>query len=920
VGDSVRLPDDVTPLDPGTALDELVTDNVAGVADSGVAVGDTGFSAPADGGTATSATRPAPHPIGLVNGGGAADPAAPGEATPIIGGPWPVPAAWVVWVGDPVNIGGDAAGALSIAALFPTNTITLMPAALAGPTISIIDLIPFADSSETTQNSEPSLAVNPLNANQMIAGAFGASTSSNPFWLSTTGGATWADFTTLSHVDKSLAWKADGSAFLAAALQSGGANFNIKTFSATTSSTNFGSAINSFGGGILDLDQPWIRTGPSNHVYVSYNNLSNFGTGKTASINVSSDGGATYTSVVIDQVGGTAVGFTQDMPAVRLAVNGSRVYGVFTRTVTTIENDANGERFAGQVVVVRDDNAGANSFKDLGTLGAGSIVASPITLFANTQNTPLTLGEERTAGDVAIAVDPGNANRVVVAFTNAPGANGSGLLQLMVAESTDGGANWTTKFVTPSSLRAAQPALAILPSGTVGLLYDTYTPGGAVPDADGTLSQHFLETADDFATATDTILATESNLVPSFQFDPYLGDFFDLQGFGSTFYGIFAASNANNGTTAAISNVTYQRNFTGTPGQSSFALKDTSGATTINPSIDPYFFTASDIACFCRGTQILTEAGEVPVEDLKVGDRVVTLSGMSKPIVWIGVARSLVSRANRAVWPIVVKRGALADNVPHRDLYLTHGHSLYLGGVLIPVENLINHRSILWDETARAIEYYHIELDDHDVLFADGAPAESYHEDDNRELIHSEHGERGTTAGKPPFAAVLNGGETVEAVWAQLYERAGGEYPVATTDDPDLHLTIGTLRLDPVESVGAVYTFALPGPPTCTLCLRSRVGVPSLLGITRHDHRRLGVAISRIVLRQQGIVTAFEHDAPLFLQGGAHPAEASYSWTDGALDLPAQLFEHLKGGFTLTVHTERPAMRYPIEASQDEAA
>ncbi len=124
------------------------------------------------------------------------------------------------------------------------------------------------------------------------------------------------------------------------------------------------------------------------------------------------------------------------------------------------------------------------------------------------------------------------------------------------------------------------------------------------------------------------------------------------------------------------------------------------------------------IACFCCGTLIRTEAGDVPVEELAVGDRVRTLSGASKPIVWIGLGRDLVTRANKLARPIIVRRGALFDNVPTRDLYLTHGHALYLDGVLIPVENLVNHRSIVWDEAARVVEYYHVELEDHDVVLA----------------------------------------------------------------------------------------------------------------------------------------------------------------------------------------------------------
>jgi hypothetical protein len=206
--------------------------------------------------------------------------------------------------------------------------------------------------------------------------------------------------------------------------------------------------------------------------------------------------------------------------------------------------------------------------------------------FANAANTPLTLGQERTGSDVAIAVDPNNANHVVVAYGDAPGANGSGLLQLHVTESTDGGATWTNKFTTSSAVRSALPALSILPNGDIGLLYASYSQGA------NQLSQHLLTTTNDFATTDDSLLGTESNAFPSADFFPYLGDFFDLTSVGNTFYGIFTASNDDNGTNASFADVGYQRCFTGVEGTPTFALCDNSGHS-VGFSIDPYVFSFS---------------------------------------------------------------------------------------------------------------------------------------------------------------------------------------------------------------------------------------------------------------------------------------------------------------------------------------
>ena len=459
------------------------------------------------------------------------------------------------------------------------------------PSINIVDIIPQSDSAESGQNSEPSLAIDPLDPNNIIAGAF--TPTSTAYFLSMDGGATWSDFGTLSNRDKSIAWTADGSAALTATLRT---KSSISLYSATTSSGNFGSPIFTYNGfqNTHNLDQPWIRTGPSDHVYIAYNDLG-VTNGETASVLVSTDNGSTFTPVTLDRIGSPpSVG--QDAPSVRLAVfdgntvHANTVYAAFTRwTSFTGTDSAGNDYFSAQVVVVRSDNGGTDGFTALGTNGSGngvSVNASPITsVFSNSNNSDITLGQERTGGDLDIAVDPNNFQHVVVAYGSA-GPIGSGVLQLVVAESTDGGASWTTKFTTDASTRSALPALAISDNGTIGLLYCNYDP------STNDLSQHLLTTTNDFApgSVSDFTLATETNASPAIKYNPYIGDFFDLTSVGNTFEGTFCASNADNGTSALFSNVSFQRDFTGTPGTSSFTLTDKNGHA-VSPSIDPFFFS-----------------------------------------------------------------------------------------------------------------------------------------------------------------------------------------------------------------------------------------------------------------------------------------------------------------------------------------
>src|SRR5262245_9394576 len=135
-------------------------------------------------------------------------------------------------------------------------------------------------------------------------------------------------------------------------------------------------------------------------------------------------------------------------------------------------------------------------------------------------------------------------------------------------------------------------------------------------------------------------------------------------------------------------------------------------------------------SCFLRGTRILTPKGEVKVEDLTVGDLVATIDGTAKAIKWIGnwsIANTTPERWPGEVLPIKVSRSALDQMIPHTDLFLSPFHSVYIDGLLVPVRNLVNGRSIVHCSAvdSDSIEYFHVELFKHDVIFSEGAPTET---------------------------------------------------------------------------------------------------------------------------------------------------------------------------------------------------
>jgi hypothetical protein len=463
--------------------------------------------------------------------------------------------------------------------------------------LRVINIIPQVLSAETNFDSEPSIAVNPSNPQQIVISSFTPDTklpvTTGPYFASTDGGTSWAQKSvipggTATFGTKDISVRFGGSSgVLYAGILRGDSSLRM----------NILRKANFSGPGLMtvlvdrtQVDQPWVEAATqvgTDRVYVSSNDVSQrpIPRGPTASVDFSlnaatANAPAGFTTTARLETRTSAAmpnppGGRQDGPSVRVAIHPTGVlYGAYFGWRTF------GSPNVSDIVVVRDDNwaSGVTQFQALADPSdnlAGRLVVT------GRQIAPLgtTLGMQRIGSSLSIAVDPRNSQTVYLAWCDGL-ATAASPYTLHVRRSDDSGQNWTGDLV--SIPNGTNPGLAVNERGTVALLFQQLV------NVSGTnrWRTRLVRSIDGFASVTsDTTLANVLDSSTGATTTVIIGDYDNLIAVDREFYGVFSAHNLP-ASANFPAGVTYLRNANFTTQQ----LLAVDNVTPVSTSVDPFFF------------------------------------------------------------------------------------------------------------------------------------------------------------------------------------------------------------------------------------------------------------------------------------------------------------------------------------------
>lgn len=275
-------------------------------------------------------------------------------------------------------------------------------------------------------------------------------------------------------------------------------------------------------------------------------------------------------------------------------------------------------------------------------------------------------------------------------------------------------------------------------------------------------------------------------------------------------------------------------------------------------------------ACFLAGTFIRAQYGMVRVEDIMPGDLVYGLGHNNtwqlRQVTWVGKQTATVAAYKHddlAGYPVCIRRNAIDEGVPFADLYVTSEHCMFFDDYFVPIRMLVNGKTIFYDRSFTTYEYYHIELEKHSVIAANGALSESYLDTGNRHYFTSKSiintaSTRVKSWDRDAAAMLITKRGGVEAIFNALDQRADRmsvaliEPKKERTNNPDVYLvTDKGGKIAPVRVTDKEVLFELPSVIK-NVRLMSRTYRPCDVWGPHHDNRHdYGILVGDIIIHQE---------------------------------------------------------------------
>ncbi|MDI2112321.1 Hint domain-containing protein [Commensalibacter nepenthis] len=313
-----------------------------------------------------------------------------------------------------------------------------------------------------------------------------------------------------------------------------------------------------------------------------------------------------------------------------------------------------------------------------------------------------------------------------------------------------------------------------------------------------------------------------------------------------------------------------------------------------------------DTPCYLAGSMINTPKGDIPVEQLKIGDYVTTFdvatnSYQNKKIIWVGTRKVTINHQlpdDMAGYSVCIKKDAIASNNPYQDIWVTPEHCLFFDGKFIPVRMLVNGASIYYDYSLNGFDVYHIETKEHSIIIANGMFSESFLNTKNHNLFHKQgniitlHNQASKTW-KDAAVPLDVSQEFVKPLFNQLKKRAiehgytDQTIPYTLTRKTNLHLITNTGITLYGNRNDESYISIIPNDVTSVHIISNTSRPSDIIGPYVDDRRYFGVSIGEIILfNNQNIHQITTHLEKTELEGWHNLSQSDCRWTTGNAFLP----------------------------------